>query len=71
MDKERHPADPPQDEESLRTRLISDKEEDKDWYSWLTTQEAAILSGYDIQHVRSDHRPWRSRDTSQFRGLPI
>jgi excisionase family DNA binding protein len=25
---------------------------DQDWYSWLTTQEAATLSGYDIQHVR-------------------
>ncbi len=25
---------------------------DGDWYSWLTTQEAATLSGYDIQHVR-------------------
>ncbi len=52
MDKEKLPADPPQDEESLRTRLLSDKEEDEDWYSWLTTQEAATLSGYDIQHVR-------------------
>jgi hypothetical protein len=52
MDKEKLPADPPQDEESLRTRLLSDKEEDEDWVSWLTTQEAATLSGYDIQHVR-------------------
>jgi hypothetical protein len=33
MDKEKHPADPPQDEEGLRTRLLSDKEEDQDWYS--------------------------------------
>ena len=52
MDKERHPADSTQDEESLKTKLLSDKEEDEDWYSWLTTQEAATLSGYDIQHVR-------------------
>jgi hypothetical protein len=33
MDKENLPADPPQDGESLRTRLLSDKEEDEDWYS--------------------------------------
>jgi excisionase family DNA binding protein len=52
MDKEKYPADPPQNEESLRTKLLSDKEENQDWYSWLTTQEAATLSGYDIQHVR-------------------
>jgi hypothetical protein len=52
MDREQHPADPPQDEESLRTRLLREKEEDEDWYSWLTTQEAATLSGYDIQRVR-------------------
>jgi excisionase family DNA binding protein len=52
MDKERYHADPPQEEEGLRTKLLSDKEEDEDWYSWLTTQEAATLSGYDIQHVR-------------------
>ena len=51
MDEERLPADSPQDEENLRTRLLSDRE-DQDWYSWLTTQEAATLSGYDIQHVR-------------------
>jgi excisionase family DNA binding protein len=51
-DEERHPIDPRQDEESLRTKVLSDKEEDEDWYSWLTTQEAATLSGYDIQHVR-------------------
>ena len=52
MDKEKHPVDPPQDEESLRSWLFGDDEEDEDWYSWLTTQEAATLSGYDIQHVR-------------------
>jgi excisionase family DNA binding protein len=52
MDKERYPADPPQDEEGLSAKLLSEKEEDQDWYSWLTTQEAATLSGYDIQHVR-------------------
>jgi hypothetical protein len=33
MDEEKLPTDPPQDEESLRTRLVSDKEEDEDWYS--------------------------------------
>jgi hypothetical protein len=27
MDKEKHPADPPQDEEGLRTKLLSDKED--------------------------------------------
>ena len=48
MDEERHPADPPQDEESLGPGLLSDKEEDEGWYSWLTTQEATTLSGYDI-----------------------
>jgi hypothetical protein len=36
----------------LRTRLLSEKEEDQDWYSWLTAQQAATLSGYDIQPVR-------------------
>jgi excisionase family DNA binding protein len=51
MDKEQHLADPPQVQESLAPGLFGDKE-DEDWYSWLTTQEAAILSGYDIQHVR-------------------
>ena len=52
MAKEKHAADPPQDQESPASGLLSDKEEDQDWYSWLTTQAAATLSGYDIQHVR-------------------
>ena len=52
MDLEREPPlDSLLDEESLRTRLLSDKD-DGNWYSWLTTQEAATSSGYDIQHVR-------------------
>jgi len=51
MGKEKNPAGPPQDEEGLKSSLFSDNE-DGDWYSWLTTQEAATLSGYDIQHVR-------------------
>jgi hypothetical protein len=30
MDKEKHPVDPPQDEESLRSWLFGDDEEDED-----------------------------------------
>ena len=32
--------------------LFGDEEEEEDWLSWMTTQEAAALSGYDIQHIR-------------------
>lgn len=53
MDKKKHPADPPQDEKSRRLSHPNHPENHlKDLTPWMTTQEAAEHSGYDIEHVR-------------------
>ena len=44
--------DLPSDEENLRGWFFDEQEEKDFWLSWMTTQEAAALSGYDIQHIR-------------------
>jgi excisionase family DNA binding protein len=51
--KEDHPADSAQDEASRRLPHLDHPENHlKDLPPWMTTQEAAEYSGYDIQYVR-------------------
>jgi excisionase family DNA binding protein len=46
----------PSDEENLKGWFFDEKEEKDFWLSWMTTQEAAALSGYDVEHVRRSAR---------------
>ena len=51
--KEDHPADSAQDEASRRLLHLDHPENHpKGLPPWMTTQEAAEHSGYDIEHVR-------------------
>jgi len=53
MDIEKPPVDPPQDEISRRPLHPKYPENHlKDLLPWMTTQEAAEYSGYDVQYVR-------------------
>ena len=46
------PMDLPEGAENLRAWFFDEQEEKDFWLSWMTTEEAAALSGYDIQHIR-------------------
>jgi len=71
MEEEREQAeDLPHDEESPKSSLVGHEKEDEDWYSWLTTQEAAALSGYDIQHVRRLARQGKIGAVKRGQDLP-